>query len=207
MGPSEQRYEWRVWGESLGDIAARMASLSECHGTRHCLETYFVSTATDDANPKVRADLLDVKVLREVRDGFERWEPVLKAAFPVTAAFLRDDLFPALGVASPPLERAVYTLAQLRDEVVAPHGAVAAIGVHKRRSAYTINGCIAEVADVTIDDRRLQTAVVESADLGALREARILAGLDALANVNYPRAIKQMLGWGVSTASGARHDG
>jgi hypothetical protein len=207
MGPSEQRYEWRVWGESLGDIAARMASLSECHGTRHCLETYFVSTATDDANPKVRADLLDVKVLREVRDGFERWEPVLKAEFPLTATFLRDELFPALDAAAPPLERACYSLGQVRDEVVAPHAVVAAIGVHKRRVAYTINGCIAEVADVIIDDRKLQTAAVESADLGALREARILAGLDALPNVNYPRAIKEMLGWGVSTTSGARHDG
>ena len=39
-----------------------------------------------DRNVKIRDDLLDVKVLREVdAKGLERWEPVMKADFPLAA--------------------------------------------------------------------------------------------------------------------------
>ena len=43
---------------------------------------YLVSPG--DKNVKVRDDLLDIKVLHEVNDdGLERWEPVMKAGFPL----------------------------------------------------------------------------------------------------------------------------
>ncbi len=195
MSTLPSRYEYRVWADALEDVAARIRSLSDPHGTRHSAETYLVSVAADDVNPKVRNGLLDIKVLMARRDGCEQWEPRLKAEFPVDSALLRLELFPLLGLDTPPLDRDRYTLTQLVEEVVQPHPDLAAAEVHKHRHAFTVNGCIAELAEVTIVDTQMQTAAVESADLHALAEARRLAGLDAYENVNYPRVIKKTLGW------------
>ena len=48
-------------------------------------ELYLLSAA--ERNVKVRDGLLDIKLLREVdADGLERWEPVMKRGFPLSAA-------------------------------------------------------------------------------------------------------------------------
>ena len=61
---------------------------------------------------------MDVKLLRETdADGLERWEPVMKASFPMSP----DDVatvLDALGLAGPTIDRDRYTL----DEFVAAFG-------------------------------------------------------------------------------------
>ena len=48
-------------------------------------EIYFLSGGGE--NVKVRDDLMDIKVLRQVNaDGLEQWAPVMKAEFPLSAA-------------------------------------------------------------------------------------------------------------------------
>ena len=52
-------------------------------------EIYFLSGGGE--NVKVRDDLMDVKVLREVNeDGLEQWAPVMKAGFPLVGKRCRD---------------------------------------------------------------------------------------------------------------------
>ncbi len=189
----EPRFEFRVWGERLDPVTGRLRSLSECHEVRESAEIYFVSTMADDVNPKARAELLDIKVLVGVRDGFEQWDVHRKAEFPVSAALLRSELFPLLGVAAPLLDRNDYSLTQLID-AVASHPDVTAVEVTKRRQMYTVNECIAEITDATIGGRQRQTVAVESGDLDALTDARRMLGLDGYDNVSYPRAIRGTLG-------------
>jgi hypothetical protein len=193
MHTVEARYEWRVWGKRLDEIDATVRSLSACLGTQHSTETYLVSTATIAVNPKVRADRLDVKVLVATCDGYEQWQPRLKAAFPVTADLLATELFPLLGLEAPHLGRKAYSESQLIETVIDPHQGWTAVRVEKHRRAYEIFGCIAEVADVTIAGQSLQTAAVESLDLDAVRAAGRRAGLEARSNISYPRMILETL--------------
>jgi hypothetical protein len=193
-GGTAARFEFRAWAGRLGAVGDLLESLSECLDVNETAETYLVATTTVDVNAKVRADLLDIKVLVGVRDVFEQWTVHRKAAFPVAAAVLRDDLFPLLGLAPPALRRDAYSLPQLIDEVVAVEPNLAAVDVTKRRRRYTVNTCAAEIADVAIGDRRLQTVAVESADLPAVREAHRMLGLGRFENVSYPRAIRGTLG-------------
>lgn len=195
MTESEPRYEWRAWAERLDPVFELIRSHSDCHRTLDVIDTYLAAHSAATANPKLRDDRLDVKVLRATAGGFEQWAVHCKAPFPIEAARLNAEVFPLLGLTAPPLARPLYTLDQFLDEVVGPQSAVAVVQVSKHRRFHTVNRCIAEIADVTIDGRPLQTAAVESTDLDALREARRLVGLDRHDNVSYPRAIHRALGW------------
>ena len=82
---------------------------------------YLVSPGGE--NVKVRDDLMDIKVLREVNDdGLERWEPVMKAAFPLST----DVAAPAFAADAHPLDRFL-------SELVEPEGLARAVRVYKRR--------------------------------------------------------------------------
>lgn len=193
-GQAGARFEFRVWAERLDDVGRRLRALAEPGAVRETTEVYIVSSATVEANPKIRADLLDIKVLVAVRDGLEQWDVHGKADFPVTAATVRDDLCRLLRVAAPALGRQAYSATQLVDEVVAPHPRLARVEVVKRRRQFALDACTAESADVVVAGRALQTVAVESTDLDAARAARRALGLDDRANTSYPRAIRSTLG-------------
>jgi hypothetical protein len=192
--PTAARFEFRVWAERLDAVCDRIRSLSECREVRETAETYFVPTSAVDVNTKARADLLDIKVLVGVRDGFEQWDVHRKLGFPVDAALLEAELFRLFELTPPTLERDAYSLTQLVDEVVGSEPDLAAVEVSKRRQMHEINSCGAEIADVTIAGHDVQTVAVESADLDAVREARRMLELDEYDNVSYPRAIRNTLG-------------
>lgn len=193
----QPRFEFRTWGDKLEEVQSRIEALSECQQVRESIETYVVATSTSEVNPKVRDGQLDIKVLVAQQDGFERWEPRLKTSFPVPATLLRDQLFPLLDKSAPTFESGIVSLEQFLDDIVVRCDGVEAVEVTKRRRAFTVGGCIAEIADVSISGEMLQTAAVESVDISLLRDACRLVGLDAYDNINYPTAIKAALGWDV----------
>lgn len=194
MSTIRPRYEFRVWGEKLDDVAIRVRALSDLHQVRDSRETYLIVAGVDDVNPKVRAALLDIKILVGIERGFEQWDPWLKAEFPVAGSLLAGDLFPRLGIAPLDLDRDTYTLAQFMDEVVMPHPDIDAVEVSKHRETYSVSGCLAEVAEVVIGGESVRTVAIESTDLEALSKAIRRAGLGGYDNVSYPRAIKDILG-------------
>ena len=78
------RWEWRTFGDRFGAAEEVLAGSSPT-GVEETDELYLLSQ--DGDNVKIRADLMDIKALRAVdRHGLQQWEPVLKAAFPLTAA-------------------------------------------------------------------------------------------------------------------------
>lgn len=59
------RYEFRVWGNDLTTLFARLRDAGGREGTEESRETYVVSHIASPFNVKIRADLLDVKKLIE----------------------------------------------------------------------------------------------------------------------------------------------
>lgn len=195
MDPDRLRYEWRVWGERVGNEASHIISRGALLDTMSTQEIYLVAMSTTEVNPKIRDGRLDVKVLRDVADGCERWEPQQKQPFPLGPDTVRTKLFGPLGLDPPQLERGEYSPIQLIDEVVDPYPGLVAVEVSKQRRLFAVADCIGEVSDVVVAGRSLQTVAVESADLGALRRARRLLGLDKYLSASYPRAISWVIGW------------
>lgn len=194
MDVAELRYEWRVWGDTTADAATRIAELGTHRETRTSDETYLVSRVTTHVNPKIRDDVLDVKVLRRVVDGFEQWEPQPKRPFPLTSRLVFAELLMPLGVAVPALGRPSYTFPQLIDEV-GTDGTIVAVDVTKRRDMYSIGTTTAEVSSVDVAGQTLRTAAIESADLPALRLVRDDVGLGGSGNTSYPKALHHVLRW------------
>jgi len=66
--------------------------------------------------------------------------------------------------------------------------------VFKRRFAFTVNGCITEMAHLLVNGAAIQTVAVELEDVDAVLEAMEMMGLTAYENVNYLLAIKRITG-------------
>lgn len=194
MTEIKPRFEFRTWAKNFGMVERKMHKLSACEGIRESSEIYIVSAGNNENNTKVRDRLMDIKVLVTEKEGLEQWTPRMKGEFPMQSATLLDEVFPALGVEMPALERDEYTLDQYLDEVIRPHLKLTAVSVFKRRFAFTINDCITEIAEIEINGAGLQTVAVESVDVAAILKAKEMLGLNEYENINYLRAIKRVIG-------------
>ncbi|MFN8233417.1 MAG: Ppx/GppA family phosphatase [Actinomycetota bacterium] len=184
------RWEWRAFGRSFGPAEDAFAAMTT-ERVQESDELYLLSPGGE--NVKVRDDLMDIKVLREVGDdGLERWEPVMKAGFPLSTE-TATEVFAALGHAPPGFASDAYPLDRFLAELVEPEGLARVVRVHKRRARYTVGGCMAELSDVEADGRRIRTVAVESEDRpGVLAAVREL-GLGGWANTSYPKALARLV--------------
>jgi exopolyphosphatase/guanosine-5'-triphosphate,3'-diphosphate pyrophosphatase len=184
------RWEWRTFGTRFGPAEDAFAALTP-GGVQDSDELYLLSGAGD--NVKVRDDLMDIKVLKEVNtDGLEQWTPVMKAGFPLPAADVAR-VFEALRLPTPPLARDAYTLDQFVDELAEPGGVIRAVNVHKRRARYTVGGCMAELSDVVANGRSTRTIAVESEDPVAVIAAVRDLGLGGFVNTSYTRGLAALI--------------
>ena len=184
------RWEWRSFGRSFGVAEARLAALTP-EAVQESDEVYLLSGAGD--NVKVRADLMDIKVLREVNaDGLEQWTPVMKAGFPLPASEVTR-VFESLKLPLPALSRANYTLDEFIEAFAQPGGAIRRVNVHKRRVRYTVGGCTAEFSDVVANGKSTRTIAVESTDAQAVIRAVRELGLGGYTNTSYPRGLAALI--------------
>jgi exopolyphosphatase / guanosine-5'-triphosphate,3'-diphosphate pyrophosphatase len=190
MTEIKPRWEWRSFGRHFGGAEAALARLTPS-GVQESDEIYLLSGA--GGNVKIRAALMDIKVLREINaDGLEQWTPVMKASFPLQAAETAKVL-EALRIPIPTAVRASYTLDEFIEQFAAPGGAVRAVQVHKRRTRYTVGGCMAELSEVVADRKPTRTLAVESEDAaGVMRAVREL-GLGGYTNTSYPRGLAALI--------------
>ena len=172
------RWEWRTFAGAVSRADVVFDALTPV-SIEESDEVYLLARGGD--NVKVRAGLMDVKVLRETDEaGLQRWEPILKAAFPLDADAVSTVL---QGLGSP---GAVVPLAGLDfDGLLVAAGADAgdgprAVRVHKRRARYTVAGCLAERTVVEAGGHRTITIAAES-----VRPADVLAAIDALGLRDY----------------------
>ena len=184
------RWEWRWFGSRLGPAESKLAALTPV-GVQESSETYLLSGAGD--NVKVRDALMDIKVLREVdRNGLEQWTPIMKAGFPLPATEVAK-VFEALRLDPLPLRRANYSLEEFISELAVPSGRIRAVSVNKRRTRYTLGGCMAELSEVVADGRTTRTVAVESEDAAAVIAAVRSLGLSGYVNTSYPRGLAALI--------------
>jgi len=183
------RWEWRTFARRLplgagdfGDATPSAPAESD--------EVYFLSGAP--ASVKIRDDLVDIKVLREVdEDGLERWEPVLKRPFPLEPADLAAVL-EALGIAGRSASDGPVSREAFQAIVDADPG-IRTVAVHKRRVRYTIHGCMAERSEIEAGGRTTLTIAVESTDRAAVLSAVESLGLRDFLNTSYPAGLSALL--------------
>lgn len=188
------RFEFRTFARNLGNIERNMRALAPLEKIRESSEIYIMSAGNNENNTKVRDKLMDIKVFVQELQGLEQWNPRMKGEFPMATQMIREEVFPAFGVTVPDFKRDIYTLEEYISEIIKPHSDLAAVHVFKRRYAFTINECIAEIGDVFINGARVVTANLESVDVEAILEGMKMTGLDQYENINYLRAIKSVIG-------------
>ena len=184
------RWEWRTFGRGVAIAEPHVAALTST-GVQESDETYLLAGTRNTA--KVRAGLMDIKVLVEVDpDGLEQWRPAMKAEFPLSAAEVAT-AFATLGLPAPTLARETYTLDELVADLAGPGSALRPVAVHKRRVRYVIGGCTAEVSDVTADGRPTRTVAIESTDAAAVVAAVRSVGLGDFRNTSYGEGLAALL--------------
>ena len=193
--PIVPRWEWRAFAEHFGVAEKRFDGLSP-ERVEDSDETYLLSLRSD-TSVKVHGGVMDVKRLEQVgEDGLEQWLPVMKAPFPLSTP-QAGEVLEALDAAVPSFTRTGYTLDQLVDELVRPSSDLLAVQAHKRREHYTIGGCMVERSEIRTDAGTTRTIAVESETrLGRRGGAQL--GLAAYPNVNVPRGLKALVGFGAA---------
>jgi len=81
------RWEWRTFAHRFPHADAAIEAMTP-ESVEESVELYFLAPGGD--NVKVRDELMDIKVLREIdAAGLQRWEPILKIPFPLGAEAAR----------------------------------------------------------------------------------------------------------------------
>lgn len=190
MGESAPRWEWRSFGRRFGGAEAQFARLPP-GSVQESDELYLLADTGD--NVKVRDALMDIKLLREINaDDLQQWTPVMKAGFPLSSADAKK-ILESLRLPVPPALRASYTLDEFLEQFAAPGGAVRPVRVHKRRTRYTVDGCMAEFSEVTADGKTTHTIAVESEDAAAVIGAVRNLGLGSYVNTSYPLGLARLI--------------
>ena len=186
------RWEWRTFTNDLGKAEEMIRQHAEGK-TRESDEVYILSEVSMD-NTKVRDNLMDIKTLEQVNeDRLEQWNPIMKGTFPLPVAEITK-VFKCFKVAVPEFARAEYTFDQYLAEVIGGSSLLKAVQVHKKRTGYTINDCIVEIAEVTVNGTTIKTAAVEMEDPANVIATVRQLGLDTFPNIYYLRGLKNMVG-------------
>ncbi len=194
MPEIKPRFEFRTFAQNFGIVEEKMRQLSSVGKIRESLEIYIMSAGNNEYNTKIRNNSMDIKVLIKKEKGLEQWNPRLKCMFPMQTSVIRDEVFPAFSVKVSEFKRDVYTLKQYINEIIKPHPELTAVNVFKRRFAFSINDCIAEIAEVYINGAKIITVNLESDEVDAILKAMDMVKLTNYDNINYLLAIKRVVG-------------
>jgi hypothetical protein len=186
------RWEWRTFTNDLGKAEENIRKHAE-EKTRESSEVYILSEVSMD-NTKVRDNLMDIKTLQQVNeDRLEQWLPIMKGKFPLPVLEI-EKVFKCFKVALPKFERTEYTFDQYIEEIIHPSKLLKAVNVYKKRTGFTINDCIVEIAEVKVDDKWIKTAAVEMVDPKLVIKTVKELELDRFPNINYLRGLKNLVG-------------
>lgn len=189
------RFEFRIFGNNLEKFESKIKELSEKEMTRQMDSTYLLTPWKRKNNVKVREGVMDIKLLEQNHEGLEQWNPFLVGKFPLNADVIKSVVFPALGIESPVFERKKYTLNQFIDEIVCVDPDLAVAYVWKTRHAYTVGDCITEIAEIKVNGAFIKTICIEHEDPKKVIAAKEMLGISSkMQNVNYPQALKRIMG-------------
>ncbi len=189
------RFEFRIFGNNLENYESKIKELSPLEMTRHMDSIYLLTPWKRKNNIKIREGVMDIKNLEQQHEGLQQWDPFLVGEFPLPAEVIKTVVFPALGIESPVFERKSYSLKQFLKEVVTVDPDLAVCYVLKTRYAYTVGGCIAEIAEIKVNGASIKTICIEAEDPQKVIQAKEMLGMGPkLENVSYPLALKRIMG-------------
>ena len=188
----DARYEFRHFSDNLARFRDDFKKHSSDEIKRESEEKYIVSPEIDKYNFKFRFDKLDVKELLEVKGKLEQWYPVVKTGFPVDAQLLVEKICPLMHIHPKVIDKSLYTLDEFMDEVVSGQEHLFFADVAKRRFGYSINDCMAEYAEVTINGKDTQTVSIESTEPEKILETMKMFGMDGMENISYVKIVKDL---------------
>lgn len=195
---SKPRFEFRTFGQGFSHNILKMSSLSEPvpekFRKRISGEIYLISAANNTNNVKIRDGKLDIKTFVQEKEALEQWEPLTKAEFPLTAEFLGENLFAALGVDIPDFDQEKYSLKALL-KIAQMHPDLTAVRVKKQRFGYMVNNTICEHANVLINGALVVSLSSESTEIDDIKKTIRDVGLVGIENINYLKAIKRVTGY------------
>ena len=188
----DARYEFRHFSDNLARFRDDFKKHSSDEIKRESEEKYIVSPEIDKYNFKFRFDKLDVKELLEVKGKLEQWYPVVKTGFPVDAQLLVEKICPLMHIHPKVIDKSLYTLDEFMDEVVSGQEHLFFADVAKRRFGYSINDCMAEYAEVTINGKDTQTVSIESTEPEKIMETMKMFGMEGMENISYVKIVKDL---------------
>lgn len=189
------RAEFRVFGQGI--IATLEKTIWSAKASLYAIrdmpvETYFVSKKTNEANIKVRDQLLDIKLKTgQTPEGFEIFQPNGKFSFPLKAQDF-EQIMEQLRVDVP----CNQTDCSFSDflSMVKNHPDLCAAEVSKKRYGFSVDGVICEYAEVLINGAKIETACCESEDYAKIQSVVEALSLSGMKNTSYIRVIKQVVG-------------
>lgn len=90
------------------------------------------------------------------------------------------------------IDKSLYTLDEFMDEVVSGQEHLFFADVKKLRYGYSINDCMAEYAEVTINGKKTKTVSIESTEPEKILETMKMFGMDGLENMSYVKIVKDL---------------
>ncbi len=190
------RAEFRVFGHGIIDVVKEKmwdAQALLFKARKMPAELYFLSAKTNEANVKVRDGLLDIKTkVGETPEGYEIFQPRGKFQFPVKKVELQA-ILDNLQV-SMKLDKETYTIEEF-TAMARAHPDLTPVTVEKMRYGFSVNGVICEYAQVWFNGAMMESACCESEDYVAMKGAVEALGIAQLANVNYLKAGKTIVGF------------
>jgi hypothetical protein len=194
---SVSRAEFRVFGHDVIEaVIVRLWNGKTILGQVRQMpaETYFLSVRTNEANVKVRDNLLDIKTLVErTTDGYEVFQPREKYKFPIRHVELNTVLRYLQVDVEDGFDQEVYSLDDVM-KLMRRQAGIRTVAVEKLRHGFSIDGVICEFAQVWFNGALMETACVESDRYDAMRSVIVELGLDSRPNVNYLNAAKRVVG-------------
>lgn len=196
--PIVPRFEFRIFGRDLDPIHEKLKTIStntffDQHPI-HSPEYYLLSGNNDTTNCKIRNSKIDIKNLLIEEDELEKWTVHLKAAFPLYRRQIVKEVFPALWTRAPLLKDGYYDLNQFID-IVLKHDDIQVLSIEKIRLKYQLDKAFCEYARVFVNGAEVKTIAIESEEKNKVLECIERLGIASWENLNYPKALKRIIGW------------
>jgi hypothetical protein len=192
---TDARYEFRHFNTNLSEFRELFRTNSSDEIKRESDEKYIVSPAIDKYNFKLRFDKLDIKELLAVVGKLEQWYPIVKTGFPVEAQLLVEKICPLMQIHPEIVSQSQYDLDEFMEGIIAHQEHLRFADVHKMRYGYSINECMAEYAEITVNGKEIHTLSIESLDPEKIMETMKMFGMEEMENISYIKIIKDLVIW------------
>ena len=201
MSHEEARYEYRSFAPVLGNVEQRLRSAGGQPETRTSAEIYLLSRPDERYNYKIRDGRLELKLLEGYHGPLERWAPQPAHEFPIDDAILAKGLVASLELPAGLPPGAGHSVEVLVDAFRGVPGAVA-VDVFKRREGFQLDGCIAELVQVTVAGHTTHSICVEGVDAARVLDLAERLGLAGLPNISYLAEVRSLQGWEHGSSAG-----